>query len=108
MVKSSRTAAIPGATAWSSARTSTTPGWTNQLGHTRKQRGYDEADQQPLRFRRRVLRRLLRHCRWPDNYFHAFWTDADNQQAVDWFHGFEFAPGTITNQQDVVTSADNF
>jgi hypothetical protein len=43
-----------------------------------------------------------------DNTFHAFWTDTNNQQAVDWWYGFEFAPGTITNQQDVVTSAGNF
>jgi hypothetical protein len=43
-----------------------------------------------------------------DNNFHAFWTDTNNQQAVDWFYGFEFAPGTVTNQQDVVTRAGNF
>jgi len=43
-----------------------------------------------------------------DNAFHAFWTDTNNQQAVDWWYGFEFAAGTITNQQDVVTRAGNF
>jgi hypothetical protein len=43
-----------------------------------------------------------------DNAFHALWTDTNNQQAVDWWYGFEFAPNTVTNQQDVVTRAGNF
>jgi hypothetical protein len=43
-----------------------------------------------------------------DNAFHAFWTDTNNQQTVDWWYGFEFAAGTITNQQDVVTRAGYF
>jgi hypothetical protein len=43
-----------------------------------------------------------------DNTFHAFWTDSNNRQSVSWFYGFEFAPGTVTNQQDVVIRAGNF
>jgi hypothetical protein len=43
-----------------------------------------------------------------DNSFHAFWTDTNNQQSVDWFYGFQFAAGTVTNQQDVVAVNDNF
>ena len=37
-----------------------------------------------------------------DGRFHAFWTDSNNVQSVDWFYGFQFVPGTRTNQQDVV------
>jgi hypothetical protein len=43
-----------------------------------------------------------------DNAFHAFWTDSNNVQTVDWFGGFEWAAGTNVHQQDVVTSAGNF
>jgi hypothetical protein len=43
-----------------------------------------------------------------DNTAHPFWTDSNNQQPVDWFYGFEFAPGTVINQEDVVTRASNF
>jgi hypothetical protein len=42
-----------------------------------------------------------------DNVFHALWTDTNNEQTVDWWYGFEFAPNTVTNQQDVVTRAGN-
>jgi hypothetical protein len=43
-----------------------------------------------------------------DNIAHPFWTDSNNRQTVDWFYGFEFAPGTVINQEDVVTNAANF
>jgi hypothetical protein len=43
-----------------------------------------------------------------DNIFHAFWTDTNNIQSVDWFYGFEFAAGTMTNQQDVVVANGSF
>jgi hypothetical protein len=44
-----------------------------------------------------------------DDNFHAFWTDSNNQQRVDWWYGFEFdATQTLTNQQDVVTAASSF
>jgi len=43
-----------------------------------------------------------------DNNFHAFWTDSNNVQTVDWFGGFEFAPGTDVHQQDVVVKNGNF
>ncbi|HYR16277.1 MAG TPA: sialidase family protein, partial [Mycobacterium sp.] len=43
-----------------------------------------------------------------DNVYHAFWTDTNNKQSVHWFYGFEFAAGTVINQEDVVTSAGNF
>ncbi len=40
-----------------------------------------------------------------DGVFHAFYTDSNNRQAVNWFYGFQFAPGTIMNQEDVATFA---
>jgi hypothetical protein len=43
-----------------------------------------------------------------DNVFHAFWTDTNSQQAVDWWYGDEFVPAATTNQQDVVTYAGSF
>lgn len=44
-----------------------------------------------------------------DDNFHAFWTDSNNQQRVDWWYGFEFnATQTLTNQQNVVTAAGSF
>ncbi len=43
-----------------------------------------------------------------DDVFHAFWTDSNNVQMVDWFGGFEWAPGTNIHQQDVVTKAGKF
>ena len=43
-----------------------------------------------------------------DDRFHAFWTDSNNQQTIDWFGGFEWASGTKVNQQDVVVQSDSF
>lgn len=43
-----------------------------------------------------------------DDFFHAFWTDTNNVQTVDWFGGFEFAPGTDVHQQDVVVQNGKF
>jgi hypothetical protein len=40
--------------------------------------------------------------------YHALWTDTNNKQSVDWFYGFQFAPGTVINQEDVVTNAGSF
>ncbi len=42
-----------------------------------------------------------------DNFFHAFWTDSNNVQNVEWFYGFQFVPTPI-HQQDVVTGSGNF
>jgi BNR repeat-like domain len=42
-----------------------------------------------------------------DNFFHAFWTDSNNEQNVVWWYGFEFVP-TAIHQQDVVTGSGNF
>jgi hypothetical protein len=43
-----------------------------------------------------------------DDVFHAFWTDSNNVQTVDWFGGVEWAPGVNVNQQDVVVDSDSF
>ena len=43
----------------------------------------------------------------PDNTFHAFWTDSNNKQTVNWFFGLEFTPTPI-NQEDVATASGNF
>lgn len=43
-----------------------------------------------------------------DDNFHAFWTDSSNVQTVDWFGGFEWAPGTNVHQQDVVVDNGSF
>jgi hypothetical protein len=43
-----------------------------------------------------------------DDSFHAFWSDSNNVQAVDWFGGFEWAPGTEVHQQNVVVKTGNF
>ncbi|TLZ72691.1 MAG: exo-alpha-sialidase [Methanobacteriota archaeon] len=43
-----------------------------------------------------------------DNVFHAVWTDTNNKQSVDWWFGFEFASGTATHQQDIVTASGDF
>jgi hypothetical protein len=43
-----------------------------------------------------------------DDIFHALWTDTNNVQTVDWFGGFEFAPGTDVHQQDVVVQNGKF
>ncbi len=43
-----------------------------------------------------------------DGAFHALWTDSNNVQDVHWFFGFEFAAGTRTHQQDVVTRSGSF
>jgi BNR/Asp-box repeat len=40
-----------------------------------------------------------------DNKYHAFWTDTNNVQLVDWFYGFEFSPTPSIHQQDVVTAS---
>ena len=37
-----------------------------------------------------------------DNVSHAFWTDSNNVQNVEWFYGLQFVPTPI-HQQDVVT-----
>jgi hypothetical protein len=37
-----------------------------------------------------------------DNTYHAFWTDTNNTQTVDWWAGTEFVPNIRANQQDVV------
>jgi hypothetical protein len=42
-----------------------------------------------------------------DNTFHAFWTDTNNVQTVEWWYGLQFVP-TPVHQQDVVTAAGNF
>jgi hypothetical protein len=42
-----------------------------------------------------------------DDRFHAFWTDTNNKQTVDWFYGFQFVP-TLINQEDVVTATGSF
>jgi hypothetical protein len=43
-----------------------------------------------------------------DDVFHAFWTDSNNVQTVDWFGGVEWTPGVNVNQQDVVVDSDSF
>jgi hypothetical protein len=42
-----------------------------------------------------------------DNVFHAFWTDSNNKQSVVWFHGFQFVPTPI-NQEDVAAASGNY
>jgi len=42
-----------------------------------------------------------------DNTFHAFWTDSNNKQTVQWWFGLQFVP-TLINQEDVATAAGNF
>ena len=42
-----------------------------------------------------------------DNTFHAFWTDTNNVQTVEWWYGIQFTP-TPVHQQDVVTASGNF
>jgi hypothetical protein len=37
-----------------------------------------------------------------DNVLHAFWTDSNNVQTVEWWFGLQFVPTSI-HQQDVVT-----
>lgn len=43
-----------------------------------------------------------------DGRFHAFWTDTNNVQNIDWYFGFEWQPGTKVNNQDVVVRSDSF
>jgi hypothetical protein len=43
-----------------------------------------------------------------DDAFHAFWTDSNNVQTVNWFGGIQWAPGTNVHQQDVVTTRGTF
>jgi hypothetical protein len=42
-----------------------------------------------------------------DNAFHAFWTDSNNTQTVNWFFGLQFVPTPI-NQEDVATAVGSF
>lgn len=42
-----------------------------------------------------------------DNVFHAFWTDTNNVQDVEWFYGLQFVPTPI-HQQDVATASGSF
>jgi hypothetical protein len=42
-----------------------------------------------------------------DGNFHAFWTDSNNKQNVEWFYGAEFVPTPI-NQEDVVITTGAF
>jgi hypothetical protein len=39
-----------------------------------------------------------------DGKYHAFWTDTNNQQTINWWYGHNFG-GILANQQDVVTYA---
>lgn len=43
----------------------------------------------------------------PDNAAHAFWTDSNNKQDVEWFYGAQFVPTPI-NQEDVVAWSGRF
>lgn len=43
-----------------------------------------------------------------DGRFHAFWTDSNNVQSIDWYFGFEWQPGTKVHNQDVVVRSDSF
>lgn len=43
-----------------------------------------------------------------DDRFHAFWTDSNNVQSIDWYFGFEWQPGTKVHNQDVVVRSDSF
>ena len=43
----------------------------------------------------------------PDGVFHAFWTDSNNSQTVQWFYGLQFTPTPI-NQEDVVVANGAF
>ncbi len=42
-----------------------------------------------------------------DNVFHAFWTDTNNVQSVEWWYGLQFVPTPI-HQQDVVTASGGY
>jgi hypothetical protein len=42
-----------------------------------------------------------------DGTTHAFWTDSNNTQTVQWFYGLEFTPTPI-NQEDVVAWSGGF
>lgn len=42
-----------------------------------------------------------------DGILHAFWTDSNNKQTVQWFYGLEFTPTPI-NQEDVVVWSGSF
>lgn len=42
-----------------------------------------------------------------DGAVHALWTDTNNTQKVYWFYGTNFT-GLPANQQDIVTTSDNF
>jgi hypothetical protein len=43
----------------------------------------------------------------PDNTMHAFWTDSNNKQTVNFFFGLEFTPTPI-NQEDVAAFSGTF
>ena len=43
-----------------------------------------------------------------DDRFHAFWTDTNNVQSIDWFVGFEWQAGTRVHNQDVVVLSNSF
>ncbi|HET8925675.1 MAG TPA: sialidase family protein [Candidatus Acidoferrum sp.] len=43
-----------------------------------------------------------------DDVFHAFWTDSNNVQNVNWWAGAQWVAGTKQHQQDVVVRSDSF
>src|SRR5438876_1142932 len=43
-----------------------------------------------------------------DDRFHAFWTDTNDVQSIDWFVGFEWQAGTRVHNQDVVVLSNSF
>jgi hypothetical protein len=43
-----------------------------------------------------------------DNVFHAFWTDSNNRQSVNWWYGYQFSPEPQINQEDVVVYSNTF
>jgi hypothetical protein len=43
-----------------------------------------------------------------DDVFHAVWTDTNSRQSLVWWYGFQFASGTMINQQDIVVASGSF
>jgi hypothetical protein len=43
-----------------------------------------------------------------DGAFHAYWTDTNNKQTLDWFVGSEANRGVVINQQDVAVFNGSF
>ena len=43
-----------------------------------------------------------------DGIFHAYWTDTNNKQTLDWFLGTEANKGRVINQQDVAVFNGSF